>query len=436
MRKVLFLAVLLAPALLAPCARAADPASVARVENYLRDDEKAFLAAILIHPRVSAEFDAGAPLAFKNPKNLKPFLGVWRAKMEAFAETDSRRPDPDLDGHYSSFAQMMTPEQRAYLRRRLPTLSERDRNSLIGYLNSVNSSLANGGTLGWYTKKVVSGIMDHYREDLISYVRSPLAQSAKRNAAASAAAFAAIQKAAAVPAKTAPAKAADVAATDPTKPAVKTAPTTKPSPSTKSAPAAKTGEATPPAPTTKTAATTPAATKSAPAAKTTAATSAAATKPARKEDAMTTTNPTGGALDQLKNTAGAAAEQGGQKFDGGSGAKAPVGAGATGVSAGDAKSGAAPTPPNDGDKPSLDASIPSVPSPVSEDDNYVDSIQKMRTKPTGPCGSGATAPIGGGALGALIGFLVGGPIGALIGIAVGAGGGALAGNALCSHLSQ
>src|ERR1035437_2700373 len=103
MRKVIFLTVLLAPAFLAPLARAANPALVAGVEKYLRDDEKAFLAAILTHADASAQFDAQAPLALKDPKALTPFLGVWRAKMEAYAETDSQRANPDLAGTYANY---------------------------------------------------------------------------------------------------------------------------------------------------------------------------------------------------------------------------------------------------------------------------------------------------------------------------------------------
>src|SRR2546430_518287 len=119
MKKILLLTTLLASALLASSARAADPALVTGIEKYLRDDEKALLAAVLTHPGLSAEFAADAPLALSNPKNLGPFLGVWRGKLAAFAEEDGKRGNPDLSGRYSSYAQMMTPEQRAYVVRRL-----------------------------------------------------------------------------------------------------------------------------------------------------------------------------------------------------------------------------------------------------------------------------------------------------------------------------
>ena len=149
MRKIVVLAALLVPALMAAAApaRAADPAMVSGVEKYLRDDEKAFLAAILTNPAAAAQFDAEAPLALKDPKNLTPFLGSWRGKIVAYAEIDSKLGYPNLDGRYSNFSQLMTAQQKAYMMRRLPTMTEDDRNSLIDYLKKVNDDLQKNGQL-------------------------------------------------------------------------------------------------------------------------------------------------------------------------------------------------------------------------------------------------------------------------------------------------
>lgn len=387
--------VLLAPALLAPLARAANPALVAGVEKYLRDDEKAFLAAVLTHADASAQFDAQAPLALKDPKVLTPFLGVWRAKMEAYAEADSQRPNPDLAGTYANYAQLMTPEQRAYMLRRTPTLKPADREKLLGYLASLNDILAqNGGHLTVYGRAIVAGvhgnillpetdgIQDHYRKDLGTYVGTPIAQAAKRDAAASAAALAALQKADAGtrtadanPATPAPAGPIDTAPVKPPKPA-QSEPVKIP----------------PPAP---------------------------------NEGSVATRNPAGGALDQARGAA-AAAERGGQVFDGDGRARPSTSGGAVIVppSSGGPKPGAVLTPTSGDARPNLDAAIPGVPSPLGSDASFVDQMKQMQTGPAGTPIEKRIPPIAGAGIGAVlgagIGFLFGGPIGALIGLAVGA----------------
>lgn len=187
-----FAAALLVLTLAAASARAADPMLVARVETYLREDEKALLAALLADPDASSAFDVEAPLALKDPKTLKFFLDAWRGRMVAFAERDVRRPTPDLHGQYRRHQDLMTPETRAYLDRRMISMTPGDRDKLLGYLGSVDSTLAKNGQLSWYTRKVVDGIYDAYRKDLREYVETPLAQTAKRDAPAAAQALAQI----------------------------------------------------------------------------------------------------------------------------------------------------------------------------------------------------------------------------------------------------
>ena len=406
MKKVLLLTLLLAPALLASSARAADPASVTGVEKYLRDDEKAFLAAILTSPAVSAQFDADAPLALKDPKNLGPFLGVWRGKMEAYAEVDGKAGNPNLDGRYSSYSQLMTPAQKAYMLRRMPTMKEDDRNSLIDYLKSVNDALTKNGELTWYTKKVVAGIMDHYRTDLNTYVVTPMAQTAKRDAASSAEAFAAIRKvdedtrlAAAKPVVPEP----DVADA----PVVKPVPPVKPVPVKK--PAAK-----------------PAPVKQPAAPVEPDAGSVAATKPA------------GGALDQARNAANAGAGSG-TVFDGGGDVKKPSSGDAVIVPAGTGDAHPTLSAGKPGSEAGLVGSIPSVvPSPGADD---MDALMKMRSKKPAPTTMVQRLPmlaggLLGGILGGVIGFLLGGPVGAIIGAAAGIAGGAAAGHVLAKKLFQ
>ena len=398
------LAALLVPALMAAASptRAADPALVAKVESYLRNDEKAFLAGILVRPDLSAEFDREAPLALKDPKNLTPFLGVWRGKLVAYAEVDGKLPYPDLDGHYTSYSQLMTPTQRAYMMRRMKTMTEDERNSLIDYLKSVNDALTKNGQLTWYTKKVVSGILKQYRLDLNTYLATPIAQDAKRNAAASSTAFAAIEKtteeartAAARPVHPAP---AEVAAAPVVKPPVKPAPPKKPAPATK--------PVVPPAPET-------------------------------DGGSVVARPPSGGALDQARDAAGSGAPV----FDGNSPApKGPVGGGAD-VVAPSGPGTARPTlsPAGPGGESGLVGSIPSVPSPATGDD--MDALLKLRgSKPAhkswiqrAPAVAGGLL---GGILGALIGFLVGGPVGAIVGGAIGAGAGAGGGYLLGKKLFQ
>ena len=197
MFRQIFLVGLLALGAAAPARAAGDPAAVAAVEPFLRDDEKAMLAAVLADKAAAADFNADVKLAAGDPKIMKLVLDKWRGRIVAYAETDARIPSPDLEGTYKNSSSMMTPRTRAYLLRRLKTMKESDRNSLIEYLDAVDSALAsNDGKLTWYTKKVVTGVFDRYRQDLTAYLPEPIAQNGKAAAPAAAAALAERRKAA------------------------------------------------------------------------------------------------------------------------------------------------------------------------------------------------------------------------------------------------
>lgn len=183
-----------------PVFAAGDPASVAAVEVFLRDDEKAMLAAVLTDKVAAADFNADVKLATGDPKVMKLVLDKWRGRIVDYAESDARIATPDLEGTYKNSSSLMTAQTRAYLVRRLKTMKESDRNSLIEYLDAVDSALAsNGNKLTWYTKKVVSGIFDRYRSDLSTYLPEPIAKGGKASAPAATAALAERRKAAEQP---------------------------------------------------------------------------------------------------------------------------------------------------------------------------------------------------------------------------------------------
>ena len=363
MIRTAFLAGLLAFGAAAPARAAGDPAAVAAVEAFLRDDEKAMLAAVLAHGAAAAEFNADVKFAAGDPKVMKLVLDKWRGRIVAFAEADARIATPDLEGTYKNYGALMTAQTRAYMVRRLKTMKEADRNTLIDYLDAVDNALRdNGGKLTWYTKKVVGGIFDKYREDLNLYLPEPLARSAKAAAPAAAADLAARRKEAEKPAAP-PA----VVVKDPpaqTKPPVVRKPPVAPK------------------------------------------------KPVVpvEEVVVSTSNS---ALDQARDAA-EAAERGGQVFDGGGAVPPETG----GVVAGGAGAGrpALEPPSRLCGTPSL---IAAVPSPVDPDEEFMRSIKKMKT------GSGPLQPrqylpgAAGAVLGGLLGFLLGGPIGALIGAGIG-----------------
>lgn len=374
MIRTVFLAGLLALGAAAPALAAGDPAAVAAVEVFLRDDEKAMLAAVLADNAAAAEFNADVKFASGDPKIMKLVLDKWRGRIVAFAEADVRIATPNLEGTYRNYGALMTPQTRAYMVRRLKTMKEADRNTLIDYLDAVDNALRdNSGKLTWYTKKVVGGIFDKYREDLGTYLPQPLAKDGKAAAPAAALALAARRKEAEKPA----APPAVVVKDPPAKPPVKH-------------PVARKKPVVP-------------------------------AQPPREEVVASTSTA---ALDQARDAA-EAAERGGVVFDGG-GAAAPETGGAVAGGEGPGRPSLEP-PSRLGAAPSL---IADVPSPVDPDEDFMSSIKKMKT------GSGPLQPrqylpgAAGAVLGGLLGFLLGGPIGALIGAGIGVIAGDLLGGKL------
>lgn len=381
--------------LLAAPLRAADPALVASMEKYLSDEEKSILAAVLIDPRAGAEFDADARQALSDSKALKLFVDKWRGKLEAFAEADGKHADPNLEGTYRNYAEMLTPQMRAYLAKRVPLMPEDARNELIGYLKDINKSLADDGHLSWYTKKVVAGVMDRYRQQLNEYAATPLAQQGKRNAPAAAVALAQLQ---AESTRLAQAEKDRIererlaSAKPVTPPAAK--PTSKPTTKPEAKPEPK-----PKAPPTE-----------------------VASGPATG-GTMIPADPATGARGQ----AGNAVQDGGRTFDGGGvtpgSTPGPV---VVGPGAGGSKPPAL-SPSAPGGTPSL---VGSVPSPTTAEDDFMSKIEGQQTKAAATPLHKHLPTIAGGLLLGLVGFLLGGPAGAAVGLAVGAVAGHLIGKAL------
>ena len=368
-RKAL-IAGLLALSAAAPALAGGDPGAVAAVEPFLRDDEKAMLAGVLADKAKAADFNADVKIAAGDAKVMKLVLDKWRGQIVAFAEADARIATPDLEGTYKNYGALMTPQTRAYMVRRLKTMKEADRNSLIEYLDAVDSALSsNGGKLTWYTKKVVGGIFDKYREDLGTYLPEPIAKNGKAGAPAAAAALADLRKAAEAPAVAPPA------------------------PVVKDPPAGKDPIVKPPV--------------------------VVDHKP------PVVTPPAGGdsALEQARRAA-EAAERGGTHFDGG-GAVPPVPGGV--VAGGDGRGRAPLAISAPAARPNI---VGEVPSPTDPDDDFMSSVKSMKTG-SGPLQPRQYLPGGIGALlGAIVGFLIAGPVGALIGAGVGLIGGDIAGGKL------
>lgn len=362
------LAGLLAFGAFVPARAAGDPAAVTAVEAFLRDDEKAMLAAVLADKAASADFNADVKLAAGDPKIMKLVLDKWRGRIVAYAERDSKIGTPDLEGTYKNSSSLMSPQTRAYLVRRLKTMKEADRNSLIEYLDAVDSALAsNGGKLTWYTKKVVGGIFDKYRQDLGTYLPEPIAQNGKAAAPGAAADLAARRKAAEAPPP--PPVVVKEPPKEPVKEPVKE-PAKRPVPGRK--PPSVVEDKKPVAP-----------------------------------------DPANDALEQARRAA-EAAERGGLVIDGG-GAVPPAG---DVVAGGGTPAARPPLEPSSrqGGVPDLAADVP---SPVDPDEDFMSSIKKMKTG-SGPLQPRQYLPGGIGALlGGILGFLLGGPVGALIGAGAG-----------------
>lgn len=177
-------------ALCAP-ASAADPALVAAFDRTLMPLERAILASILTNPANDAEFDADMREAQKSAAALALAQAKWRLRMAEFSQKDRTAPNPNLEGKYRTYPEMLSPAIRAYLARRLRDLRDRGPSdpqantayeTLRDYLAGVQDSLnENNGTLSWYSKKVVAGIMDKYRAELVEFLGTENARKALRD---------------------------------------------------------------------------------------------------------------------------------------------------------------------------------------------------------------------------------------------------------------
>lgn len=185
----------LSGALCAP-AGAVEPAVLAAFERSLDPLEKALLAAVLASPANDAEFTADMVEARKDAAGLQASYAKWRMKLAQFSTSDRNAPNPNLEGTYRTYPEMLSPAIRGYLSRRLRDLRERgaagDRqaqeayDTLRDYLASVQSSLDDDGRLSWYTKKVVAGVMDKYRAELVEYLGTQNARNGLRDGPAAA----------------------------------------------------------------------------------------------------------------------------------------------------------------------------------------------------------------------------------------------------------
>jgi hypothetical protein len=395
-------AVLALPGVAAP-ARAADRALVADVDKDLavsgdKYDERAVLAAVLARPAESAAFDAQARAALSDPKTRALFVQAWRAKLAAFADEESKRPDLDQTRVYRNWGEMMSPEQRAYTEARMLTISAENRDKLVYYLKKLNEDLAsNGGHIdqGFFSvaKRIVSGVMDQYRADLVAYAQSPQAADGRRNGASAAQQLAQLlAQPAAAPQSAVPQSVAS--------PAPLPAPAKAPPKPVGPPLSAATNSAVPPV----------------------LGPSAIPTNGAGPNGVGTAS----GALAQAQ-AAERAGQNGGAVLDGGT-ARGPADVVVGGPNPGGPAATLAPS--TGGPQSGLTASAP--PSPGGSDD-FMNRVEGMGSgqKPS----FGNVALIGAGLLaviGGLIGFLVAGPVGAAIGAALGGGGGYFGSKALLS----
>ncbi len=171
-------------------AQAADPALVAAFERHLTPLEKAILASVLTDSTNSAEFDADMREAQRDAASLAAAVAKWRLRMAEFSQRDRNAPNPNLEGTYRTYPEMLTPPIRAYLARRLRDLRDRSGSdsqareayeTLRDYLAGVQESLDDDGKLSWYTKRVVAGIMDKYRSELVEFLGTENARRALRD---------------------------------------------------------------------------------------------------------------------------------------------------------------------------------------------------------------------------------------------------------------
>ncbi|MDE2490734.1 MAG: hypothetical protein KGM24_07790 [Elusimicrobia bacterium] len=430
-RKLLAPAVLLAALAAAAPARAADPGLVADAMRDLQTDgphwdERAVLAALLARPQESAAFDAEGRVALDDPQLRPLFIAEWRGKLVSFAAVESHHPDLALDGTYRNWADIMTPEMRAYTAQRVKSMTQSDRDNLIYYLNKVDEDLASNhgkvstGLLS-LTPRIVAGILDKYRQDLSAYAASSVAQNAPARGQAAAAQLASIlsqrraaRLAAAQPPKKAPApaKPAGTPSSAPAKTPVRTVrpPNRVAKAPTPSSPAKRPAPASGPA--------------SGPAAKTPA-------PPSEPTSPKVVAGPHGGALDQAKAAVGAGLGAG-KVFDGGVNHGRP--AGPVVVAPGTQPISKLPllTPSAAPGVGGADLTLAPPPSPATSTDDLVSEISKMGSGKKPYSSVPLKVGVGGALLGGLLGFLLGGPIGALAGAALLGGAGYFAAGKILS----
>ncbi|MDX6768134.1 MAG: hypothetical protein SF051_01265, partial [Elusimicrobiota bacterium] len=172
-------------------ARATDPALLAAFERHLEPLEVAILASVLTDPAMDAEFTADMRQAQRDAASLAAATAKWRLRIVQNAQAQRNAANPNLEGTYRTYPEMLSPQIRAYLARRMRFLRERgaagDRRlqeayeTLRDYLASVQESLDDDGRLSWYTKRVVSGIMDKYRSELVEHLGTEVARRALRD---------------------------------------------------------------------------------------------------------------------------------------------------------------------------------------------------------------------------------------------------------------
>lgn len=177
-------------------AGAVEPAVLAAFERQLDPLEKSLLTAALANPANDADFTADMVEARKDGAGLQAAYAKWRMKLAQFSTSDRNAPNPNLEGTYRTYPEMLSPAIRGYLARRLRDLRERgaagDRqaqeayDTLRDYLASVQSSLDDDNRLSWYTKRVVAGIMDRYRSELVEYLGTQHAREGLRDGPAAA----------------------------------------------------------------------------------------------------------------------------------------------------------------------------------------------------------------------------------------------------------
>lgn len=398
---------------------AASAALVAALERGLRPVEKAVLAAVLAERARSAEFDADMRLAQADPGALPYVTAKWRMRLAGHAQAFRNLPNPDLEGTYRSYPEMLRPETQTYLARRLRDLQERSaadpearraNETLRGYLRDVQDDLNDDQKLNWMGRRIVSGIMDRYRSELVEMLGYAETRVALRDGPAATAELARRHEARASAAREAQERrrAAERRAA-----AERSAAEERASREAAARRAAERQAAPEPA---APVASTPATAPAEPAESAPAPAAPATPSPAPAGGAAAAPEQRGGALEQAQAAEQSAREgRPGEVFDGGASAgpaePAPVGVPEGGSEpSGLAPASGAPVPGETG------APSGAEPPALSAQDELLASIAGPGQGGSGTAGRvQRIARYGGAAAGALLGLLVAGPLGGLLG---------------------